>query len=199
MSDVRNATLLLQRYGAGDRAAADALLPLLYEELRRIASAHLAHERAGHTLQPTALVHEAWLRLVDDPARDVSGRQHFLSLAARVMRRVLVDHARERGAQKRGGGSTRVTLDGAVALYETHELDLLALDEALAELSRVDERAVRIVELRFFAGLEMAEVARALELSLPTVERGWRMARLWLRARLDPGAAGAAAGGAGPA
>ncbi len=181
MSDVRNATLLLQRYGAGDRAAADALLPLLYEELRRIASAHLAHERAGHTLQPTALVHEAWLRLVDDPARDVSGRQHFLSLAARVMRRVLVDHARERGAQKRGGGSTRVTLDGAVALYETHELDLLALDEALEKLTALDGQLARLVELRFFAGLSNEEVAAVEGSSLRSVERGWSTARAFLR------------------
>src|SRR5882672_6866712 len=119
MDAAPNATLLLRRFGEGDRAAADELLPLLYDELRRIAGAHMQHERKDHTLQPTALLHEAWLRLVEQPARDLQSRQHFLSLAARVMRRVLVDHAREQGAQKRGGGAERVTLDGAVALYET--------------------------------------------------------------------------------
>ncbi len=192
------ATVLIQRAGAGDAAAAEELLRVVYGELRQLAAAALSRERAGHTLQPTALVNEAWLRLAG-PSAGWSGRGHFFGAAGRAMRQVLVDHARARNAGKRGGGRASVELDESLLAWESRALDLLALDEALAELSRVDERAVRIVELRFFAGLEMAEVARALELSLPTVERGWRMARLWLRARLDPGAAGAAAGGAGPA
>jgi RNA polymerase sigma-70 factor (ECF subfamily) len=182
-----NATLLLRRYGEGDRAAADELLPLLYEELRRIAGAHLAHERRDHTLQPTALVHEAWLRLVDQPARDLDSRQHFLSLAARVMRRVLVDHARERGALKRGGEAERVTLDGAVALYEDRALDLLALNEALDGLAALDPELARLVELRFFAGLGNAEVAELEGRSLRSVERGWATARAFLRGALAAG------------
>jgi RNA polymerase sigma-70 factor, ECF subfamily len=181
---VSQATLLLRRYGDGDRAAADELLPLLYDELRRIASAHLRRERSDHTLQPTALVHEAWLRLVDDPAPEVGSRAHFLSLAARVMRRVLVDHAREHGAQKRGGGSSRVTLDDALALYERRDLDLLALDEALERLGALDAPLARIVELRFFAGLTNAEVASLDGTSLRSVERGWATARAWLRGAL---------------
>jgi len=184
MSDSSQATLLLRRYGEGDRAAADALLPLLYEELRRIAGAQMGRERADHTLQPTALVHEAWMRLVDSPARDLSSRQHFLSLAARVMRRVLVDHAREHDAMKRGGGRTEVTLDGAVALYETHSLDLLALDEALCKLAEMDAPLARLVELRFFAGLTNEEVAAVEGSSLRSVERGWSTARAFLRGAL---------------
>jgi RNA polymerase sigma-70 factor (ECF subfamily) len=136
----------------------------VYAELRAIAATLLDRETPGHTLQPTALVHEAWLRLVDQPARDLQSRQHFLSLAARVMRRVLVDHAREHGAQKRGGDATRVTLDGAVALYESRALDLL--------------------ELRFFAGLSNAEVAELEGASLRSVERGWSTARAFLRGEL---------------
>jgi RNA polymerase sigma factor (TIGR02999 family) len=183
-----NATLLLQRYGEGDRAAADELLPMLYEELRRIAGAHLAHERKDHTLQPTALVHEAWLRLVDQPARDLQSRQHFLSLAARVMRRVLVDHAREHGAQKRGGDATRVTLDGAVALYESRALDLIALNDALEALTSLDPELARLVELRFFAGCSVEEVAQVLGVSESTVAREWRLARAWLQDQLGDAA-----------
>lgn len=190
MTGTGPATVLIQRAGAGDRAAAEELLRVVYGELRELAASALSRERAGHTLQPTALVHEAWLRLAG-PDAGWNGRGHFFGAAARAMRQVLVDHARARNAAKRGGGRAAVELDEALLAWESRALDLLALDEALAELARVDERAVRIVELRFFAGLEMDEVARALELSLPTVERGWRMARLWLRARLEPGAAGA--------
>jgi len=186
MNDLTRATLLLRRYGDGDAEAARELLELIYGELRRIAGAQLRHERPDHTLQPTALVHEAWLRLAADPVRDVEGRQHFLSLAARVMRRVLVDHARERQAQKRGGGAATVTLDEAVALYERRELDLLDLDEALQRLSALDSQLARIVELRFFAGLSNEEVAHAEATSLRSVERGWSTARAWLRGALEP-------------
>jgi RNA polymerase sigma-70 factor, ECF subfamily len=184
MHEISQATLLLRRYGEGDRAAADALLDLLYGELRRIAGAHLRRERPDHTLQPTALVHEAWLRLVDAPARDLVSREHFLSLSARVMRRVLVDHAREHGAQKRGGGHAAVTLDAAVALYETRNMDLIALDEALEKLVAVDPPLARLVELRFFAGLTNEEVAHVEGSSLRSVERGWATARAFLRGAL---------------
>jgi len=181
-----SATVLLQRYGAGDRAAADALMPLLYDELRKVAAGHLSHERQGHTLQPTALVHEAWIRLVDDPARNVEGRRHFLGIAARVMRRVLVDHARERNALKRGGGATSITLDEAVAVYERRDLDLSDLDTAIERLTSLDPQLARIVELRFFAGLTNEEVAVAEAMSLRSVERAWTTARAWLRGALEP-------------
>ena len=186
MTDPTRATLLLKRYGEGDAEAARELLGLIYDELRRIAGAQLAGERPDHTLQPTALVHEAWLRLASDPARDVQGRQHFLSLAARVMRRVLVDHARGRSAAKRGGGATLVTLDEAVALYARRDLDLIDLDDALERLAALDPQLARIVELRFFAGLGNEEVALAEGTSLRSVERGWATARAWLRDAMEP-------------
>ena len=193
------ATAILQRLGAGDRAAEAELLGLVYAELRALAASALRGERAGHTLQPTALVHEAWLRLVGAGPTDWTCRAHFFGAAARAMRQVLVDHARARGAAKRGGGRGRVEADEAslldlsVAAWEERALDLLALDEALQRLAAADPRAARVVELRFFAGLEMAEVARVLSVSLPTVERDWRLARLWLRAEIEGGAR--AAGG----
>lgn len=180
------ATTLLQRLGAGDSSAGDALLGLVYDELHRLAQAALRAERKDHTLQATALVHEAWLRLVGTQAFDARGRAHFFGAAARSMRQILVDHARSRGAVKRGGAATRLPLDEALLLWEERALDLLGLDEALGRLAAHDERLARIVELRFFAGCEMAEVAAQLGVSVPTVERSWRLARAWLRAELDP-------------
>jgi RNA polymerase sigma factor (TIGR02999 family) len=180
----QDVTQLLAKASAGDEAAGSSLFIVVYDELRRVAAAALRRERPDHTLQPTALVHEAWLRLVDEPARDLVSREHFLSLSARVMRRVLVDHAREQGAQKRGGGRAQVTLDGAVALYETRNLDLAALDEALEKLAARDAQLVRLVELRFFAGLSNDEVARVEGASLRSVERGWATARAFLRGAL---------------
>jgi len=182
---MRDVTQILKAVEQGDARAAGQLLPLVYAELRRLAAHRMAQEAPGHTLQPTALVHEAWLRLVDEPARDLVSREHFLSLSARVMRRVLVDHAREQGAQKRGGGRAQVTLDGAVALYETRNLDLAALDEALDKLGTRDPQLVRLVELRFFAGLSNDEVARVEGASLRSVERGWATARAFLRGALE--------------
>ena len=184
-TDPAPATAILSRLGAGDGSAQAELLALVYAELHRMAENALRGERVGHTLQATALVHEAWLRLVDQRTTDWNGRAHFFGAAARAMRQILVDHARARGAAKRGGGATRGLLDDSLLVYEARALDLLALDEALGRLAAADERAARIVELRFFAGLEMAEIAEVLGVSVPTVERGWRLARAWLRSELE--------------
>lgn len=183
------ATGLLERIAAGDREAPNLLLPLVYAELRRVAGRALDGERVGHTLQPTALVHEAYLRLVDAPARWES-RGHFVRVAARAMRHVLVDHARARRTLKRGAGEGRVALDGVLDAYEERDLDVLSIHDALDKLSRVDEPLSRLVELRFFAGLSIEDTARVLESSTATVERHWRVARMWLRRELGADAAG---------
>jgi RNA polymerase sigma factor (TIGR02999 family) len=176
-------TVLLRAAEGGDRQALDALLPLVYDELRRLAASRLREERAWHTLQPTALVHEAWMHLVDAKEVEWKGRAHFLAVAARAMRRILVDHARRRGARKRGGDADRVSLDGA-ATFGRPQLDLLALDEALEALAAHDERKGRVVELRFFSGLEMEEIASVLGFSQTTIEDDWYLARAWLNKRL---------------
>ncbi len=179
-----SATILLSRVGAGDRAAAAALFELLYGELRSRAQA-LVRDGAGITLQPTALVHEAWLKLVPGRQATVRDRSHFLRLAAAAMRSILVDHARARRADKRGGGARRLALDDFCAVLTERAIDLIALDEALARLAAFDPMSAQIVELRFFAGLEVAVVAEALSVSASTVERAWRTARAWLRAELE--------------
>jgi len=173
-------TELLRRWSAGQAGAADALFPALYGELRRIAAACARRERADHTLQATAIVHEAYVRLAEQPGIAWESREHFLGLAARVMRRVLVDYARERGRAKRGGRAEKVELAEAGALAQGGEPDLIALDDALGALGAVDERLVRIVELRFFAGLTLDETARHLGVSAMTVSRDWRRAKAWL-------------------
>ena len=175
-------TALLRAWSRGDVAARDELLPLIYDELRRRASAHLRHERRGHTLQPTALVHEAYLRLVDQNVA-WKNRMHFFSLASEMMRRILVDHARARKADKRAGG-TRIELDEAVSILEERDIDLVLLDRALAELTDLDPRQGRIVELRFFGGLTLEETAEVLGISTATVKREWNLARVWLYGRL---------------
>ena len=179
------ATQELVAHSGGDPNAASRLLPLVYDQLRALAGRHMRGERPDHTLQPTALVNEAWMRLfqgqgIDDP----QGRRHFFALAARVMRQVLVDHARRRGRDKRGGGEQPKPLEGALALAEVEGVDVLDLDTALEELAGLDARQARVVELRFFGGLEAQEVAEVLEVSLSTVERDWRAARAWLYQRL---------------
>jgi RNA polymerase sigma-70 factor (ECF subfamily) len=172
-------TRLLHSLGEGDPHAAEQLLPLVYDELRRRAQ-QMMGDRAAHTLQPTALIHEAYLRLVDQEDLRSESRLHFVNIAARAMRYVLADHAKAKGADKRGGGQRPVTLDeGAVGILSESE-NILALEEALTRLAQVDEQLCRIVELRFFGGLEHKEVAEALGVSLRTVERGWRVARAWL-------------------
>ena len=176
---------LILAWQQGDEAALSRLIPLVYQELRRVARARLRSEPPGHILQTTALVHEAYLRLVDVDRLNVRNRTHLLALAARLMRQVLVDHARRRRALKRGGDPTLVSLSDVSIPTDTAGVDVLALDEALDELSSDDPRLSRLVELKFFAGLTIAEAAQALGVSTATVERDWTVARAWLYERLS--------------
>jgi RNA polymerase sigma-70 factor (ECF subfamily) len=164
---------------AGDGAALDLVFPRVYDELKRLACAQLAQERAGHTLQPTALVHEAYLRLIDQHSADFTDRACFFGLAATMMRRILVNHARDRQAQKRGAGAVIVTLSAAQQ-QPSEDIDLLGLHEALERLALLDARQARVVELKFFAGLDIDEIAGLLEVSPATVRRDWTMAKMWL-------------------
>jgi RNA polymerase sigma factor (TIGR02999 family) len=175
-------TQLLRRWSAGDAGALDTLLPLVYDELRRRAGAYLRNERAGHTLQPTALVHEAYLKLVGGSAIDWKDRAHFFGVAARAMRQVLVDHARARDTAKRGEGQVRLELEAAEGVAApARSLDLLDLDRALSKLAALDERQSRLVELRLFAGLTIEESAEVLRISHATVSREWKHAEVWLQ------------------
>lgn len=169
----------------GERAAMDRLFQSVYGELRNLARKYFQRERTDHTLQPTALVHEAYMQLVDQTRVNWRGRIHFFAVAAQAMRRILVDHARRHGAVKRGGGIGRVTLDEALVPGMQPDQDLLALDDALVKLAQLDARQARIVELRFFGGLSVAEVATVLDMSKRTAEREWTMIRSWLRRELD--------------
>jgi RNA polymerase sigma factor (TIGR02999 family) len=178
------ATRELQRWCNGDAGALERLLPLVYRELRAVAGQVFRGQRADQTLQPTALVHEAFLRLVGQQEVGVRDRAHLRALVARAMRQVLTDHARRRRAQKRGGEARRATLIEPATPADAQALDLLVLDEVLALLERLDARQHRLVELRFFAGLEMEEIALVMEVSPSTIEREWRAARAWLGARL---------------
>jgi RNA polymerase sigma factor (TIGR02999 family) len=174
-------TRLLIAWNAGDRGAVERLMPLVYGELRRIAERQFRRERAGHTLQPTAVVHEAYFRLVDQTRATWKNRGHFFAIAAQAMRRILIDHARAREADKRGGGEGHVTLDVGIASPEpADDVDLLALDEALVRLKVLDEPQARIVELRFFGGLSIEETAEVLETSPSSIKREFRSARAWL-------------------
>ncbi|MCE9592646.1 MAG: sigma-70 family RNA polymerase sigma factor [Planctomycetes bacterium] len=183
-STPQQATLLLQRMEAGDSAAQSQLLELLYREMHTLAEKSMREERANHTLQATALVHEVWLRLIGGDGQRWESRAHFLCTAAKAMRRVLVDHARRRMADKRGAGHERVTLDDALASYEERAVDVLALDQALEKLAAKDAELARIVELRFFAGLTTEETGKALGLSVRQVEGAWVTARGWLHREL---------------
>jgi len=178
-------TALLLEWRQGDKGALDRLVPLVYEELRRVARARLKAER-GHSLQTTALVHEAYFRLVDLDRMTFNSRTHFFAVAARLMRQILVDHARKRLSGKRGGGLTIVGLDEVSPAAKTTAVDVLALDEALDQLTSVDARLCQVVELRFFAGLNIDETAEALDVSTATVERDWVTAKAWLFQRLSP-------------
>jgi RNA polymerase sigma factor (TIGR02999 family) len=180
-------TTLLERWGRGDSDAFKVLLPIVYEELRRLAVQHLRHERAGHTLQPTALVHEAYLRLSGLHTMQLQNRSHFYGAAAEVMRRVLVDHARRRRAQKRGGGDATVLLTDSTNATVDLRLDLEALDEALISLEKIAPEKAKVVELRFFGGLSVEETGDCLEISPATVKRHWSFARAWLFSRLGGG------------
>jgi RNA polymerase sigma factor (TIGR02999 family) len=181
-------TQLLQEIRSGDKSAAERLLPIVYQQLREIAAKQMCGEDKGNTLQPTALVHEAYLKLADQSRVDWQGRTHFVAVAAQAMRRILVDHARQRRALKRGGAMRRITLEPRLAAEWRADEDLLALEAALEELARLDPRQAKIVELRFFGGLQVAEVAEALGMSKRSVEREWTMARAWLRRAIGEGA-----------
>jgi RNA polymerase sigma-70 factor, ECF subfamily len=179
-------TDLLQAWASGDQAALDELLPLVYEELRRQARRYMRAQPAGHTLQTTALVHEAYLRLVGQSAVEWNGRAHFFGVASKAMRSVLVDHARARGAAKRGGSVRAITLDDAGGVPGPQaSVDVLALDEALGRLTELDPRKSRLVELRYFGGLGIEEAAAVLGVSPATVKRDWTTARAWLRRELS--------------
>jgi RNA polymerase sigma factor (TIGR02999 family) len=175
----RGATELLIGTAGGDETAREEMLPLVYAELRRLAGGYMSRERAHHTLQPTALVHEAYLRLIDQHRVDWKNRAQFLGLAAVMMRRILVNHARDRAAAKRGGDAQRVSVSVADGLAQP-ELDLISLHDALERLSSVDPRKGQLVELKFFGGLTTEEIAEVLQVSTATVERDWTFARAWL-------------------
>ena len=187
MKDEDRVTEILRRLDFGDSDEAEALLGLVYEELRTLASRHMRAERAGHTLQATALVHEAYMRLARGGDLAVSNRQHFFRLASRAMRQVLVDAARRRDADRRGGGLRRVTLDSRIVSEEPRVLEILALDQALERLAEVDETWARQVELRFFTGLTVDECAEVLGISPRKAAKDWAAIRLWLARELDMG------------
>lgn len=180
-------TLLLERWSSGDSAAAEQVLPLVYEELRRIAARQLRRERDAHTLQATAIVHEAYLRLNGQTGLEWPSRAHFFAFAAHLIRRILVDHARIRNRAKRGGGKEHLTLTEAADLALSKSPDLEALDEALAALEKVDVRKAAVVELKFFGGLSLEEIAGQLGISPETVSREWRRAKAWLHSALKSG------------
>jgi RNA polymerase sigma-70 factor, ECF subfamily len=186
MQSGENITQLLTKWSSGDKSALEALMPLVYDELRRLAGAYLRRERAGHTLQPTALVNEAYLKLVDQKNARWQNRAQFYGIAAQLMRRILVDHARVKYAEKRGGAEQqRLSITSAEILATKPDLDLLALNEALDELTAMDPQQGRIVELKFFGGLSIEETAEVLGIGHATVERDWKLARAWLRRKLD--------------
>ena len=177
-------TRLLHELSGGDESAMARLIPLIYDELHAIAAREMRRERPDHTLQPTALVHEVFLRLADKPDLSWESRAHFLNIAAQAMRRILVEHARRRKAEKRGGGAERVTLDEEFQAPGQGAPDLVDLDEALQRLSAIDPRKGRVVELRFFAGLSVEETARLLAISEATVKREWQFAKAWIQREL---------------
>lgn len=182
-----NVTGLLARASNGDAAATDELFPVVYEQLRVLASSHLASERANHTLQPTALVHEAYVRLVGPGEQEAwENRAHFFGAAAKAIRRILIEHARAKGRVKRGGGAERTTLEGLEAPAGA-AVDLLDLHEAMERLAAVDEAKARVVELRYFGGLSLEETARVMGVSVPTISRHWEFSRAWLHRDMTRG------------
>jgi RNA polymerase sigma-70 factor (ECF subfamily) len=185
-----NVTQMLVDWSNGDEQAIEKLMPVVYDHLRRQAAQYLRRERPGHTIQPTALVNEAYLRLVDQHNVHWRSRAHFFAIASQLMRRILVDHARGRQAAKRGGPEVKVTLGDQMAVSRERDIDLVALDEALTRLSAFDARLSRIVELRFFGGLSVEETAEVLGVSVGTVKNDWSIAKAWLRRKMEPGEAG---------
>lgn len=184
ISLTQEVTGLLLDWSNGDRAAYDKLVPLVYDELHRLAHHYMARERAGHTLQTSALVDEAYLRLIDQKNVRWQNRTHFFAISAELMRRILVDHARSHGRAKRGGGAQMVSLDEAALVSKERSTDLVALDEALTRLAEIDPRKSRVVELRFFGGLDVKETAEVLKLHPNTVIKDWNLAKAWLHSRV---------------
>ncbi|HQZ96007.1 MAG TPA: sigma-70 family RNA polymerase sigma factor [Pyrinomonadaceae bacterium] len=184
MDDAQDVTQMLEAIGSGDEAAPERLLLLVYDELRRLAHGYMKNERSDHTLQATALVHEAYIQLVDWKNVSWQNRAHFFAAAAQMMRKILVDYAREKNALKRGGGLRTIALDQAVSFPNRSEVDLLSIDDALNELATFDPQQARIVELRFFGGLTIEETAHALAVSDSTVKRDWQIAKAWLFNRM---------------
>lgn len=180
-----NITELLASYGRGDKESLDQLMPVVYDELRRQAARYLRREKAGHTLQTTALIHEAYVRLVDQRNMQWQNRAHFFGIAAQMMRRILVDHARSKKRAKRGGSDIRVSLGDAEVAAKDQELDVVALDEALERLALIDKQQSRVVELRFFSGLSVEETAEVMGISKSTVKRDWSVAKAWLHRELS--------------
>lgn len=188
MSDPNtNVTQLLRQAATGDRRDLDALMGAIYDDLRRLAASHMRSERDDHTLQPTAIVHEAYMKLVDQRNTGYTDRVHFFAVASRIIRRILVDHAREKGAAKRGGDRERVPIELAERAVPHAGVDAVALDEALTELSGINQRQAEIVELRFFGGLTVGEIADLLSIGPRSVDRDWAVARAWLACRLSGG------------
>ena len=181
-------TQLLLDWGNGDKAALDKLVPVVYQELRRLAAYYMRRERPGHTLQTSALVNEAYMRLVDYSQMRWQSRAHFFAIAAQAMRRILVEHARKRHFAKRGGGAVKVSFDEAAIVSQEQAADLVALDDALTSLEAMDERKARIVELRYIGGLNIEETAEVLSISPATVQREWRAAKAWLYREIKEGA-----------
>jgi RNA polymerase sigma factor (TIGR02999 family) len=178
-------TQLLHKWRDGDRAALDQLMPVVHQELRKLADSYLRGERPGHTLQPTALINEAYLRLIKQDFPEWQSRKHFYGVAAQLMRQILVEHARGRAAAKRGGGGQKISLDEAPTFSQEQAADLVALDDALTALAKFDERKARVVELRYFGGFSIEEIAGALDISVATVGREMRMAQAWLRREMS--------------
>jgi len=185
MSSQDHVTQLLIDWSQGEAKALAELTPLVYDELRRLASRYMSHERPNHTLQTTALVHEAYLRLVDQNRVHWQNRAHFFGIAAQMMRRILVDHARSHRYAKRGGGAPVVSIDDVAVMSKERAAELVELDEALASLAAVDPRKARVVEMRFFAGLTEEEIAEVLHVAPNTVQRDWTMAKAWLRREMQ--------------
>lgn len=184
MPSPQNVTKMLRDWRNGDQEALEKLIPVVYDELRRQAAGYLRRERTGHTLQTTALIHEAYLRLINQQNIEWQNRAHFYAIAARLMRQILVDHARNRQAAKRGGSDIRVPLEEAVAISSGENVDLVALDEALTRLAKIDSQQSRIVELRYFSGLSVEETAEVVGVSSRTVRRDWNVAKAWLRQQI---------------
>ncbi len=178
-------TRLLLDWGNGDKEALDKLMPFVYDELRRLAGNYMRNQKPGHTLQTTALVNEAYLRLIDSSQVRWQNRTHFFAISAQLMRRVLVDFARTKNAEKRGGNEQKVTFDETLPVFSQKESDLIALDEVLKELAKMNERQSRIVEMRYFGGMSEEEISEALDISTRTVRRDWSVARAWLFSKLN--------------